>query len=107
MMKYTTLFFATLLVPMTAHAQTCIVDDSLWLQPRTGIIIRDNPSTAPCIAAMLTGDKVKIIYADNDDASVHALELRQWLLALSLPATSIILDKTNTTESIRLENYHD
>ncbi len=106
-MMYKTLFLTTLLMPLAAQAQTCIVDDSLWLQPRTGIVIRDNPNITPCITAMSAGDKIKIIYADNDEASIHADELRQWFLALGLPAAHITLDKTNTTESIRLENYHD
>ena len=96
-----------LLIPFGAQAQTCIVDDSLWLQPRTGLTIRNNTGIAPCISAMLAGDKMRIIYANNDDASIHADELRQWLNALALPATRIMLDKTNITESIRLETYHE
>ncbi|BBP00665.1 hypothetical protein [Sulfuriferula nivalis] len=106
-MKHKILLFITLLAPLAAHAQSCIVDDALWLQPRTGVIIRDNTDIAPCMNAMLTGEKMKIIYADTDDASIHANELRQWLLALGLPAANITLNKTNTTDSIRLENYHD
>jgi hypothetical protein len=106
-MKHKILLFIILLAPFAARAQICIVDDTLWLQPRTGVIIRDNADIAPCINAVLTGEKMKIIYADNDDASIHANELRQWFLALGLPAIKITLDKTNTTESIRLENYHD
>lgn len=106
-MKYKILLFLILLAPFVARAQTCIVDDTLWLQPRTGVVIRNNADIAPCMNAVLTGEKMKIIYADNDDASIHANELRQWLLALGLPATNIALDKTNTTESIRLESYHD
>jgi hypothetical protein len=50
---------------------------------------------------------MKIIYTDTDETSIQANELRQWLLALGLPATSITLDKTTTTAPIRLETYHE
>lgn len=98
---------AALVASFNAQAQNCVVDDNLWLQPRSGLSIRDNTNIAPCITAMLAGSKMRIVYANNDDASVHADELRQWLIALALPATRIMLDKTNTTESIRLETRHD
>ncbi|MEQ1667393.1 MAG: hypothetical protein ABL868_02965 [Sulfuriferula sp.] len=98
---------AALIIAANAQAQTCVVDDNLWLQPRTGLAIRNNANIMPCISAILAGDTMHIVHANNDDANIHADELRQWLIALALPATRIILDKTNTTESIRLETRHE
>lgn len=100
------LYLLILLTPCTALAQSCVIDDGIWLQPRTGMTIR-NSNIAPCVAEVFTGDKMKIIYTDTDETSIQANELRQWLLALGLPATRITLDKTTTTAPIRLETYHE
>lgn len=92
------------------HAETCVLDDAFWLQPRSGITVLNEPSIKPCVTELLADDssKMAIIYSDTDEASVSANELRQWLVALALPAQRIILKKAATsTDPIRLEIQHD
>ncbi len=108
------LIFATAcaisLLPSTAHAETCELNDSLWLQPRSGVVVLNESTIRPCVLAMLTDNKSKmsIIYNDTDESNISATELRQWLVALALPAERIILKKATTlTEPIRLEIQHD
>ncbi|ARU31080.1 hypothetical protein CAP31_04880 [Sulfuriferula sp. AH1] len=92
------------------HAETCVLDDAFWLQPRSGMTILNEPSIKPCITELLADDtsRMTIIYSDTDESGVSANELRQWLVALALPAGRIILKKTAaSTDPIRLEIQHD
>ncbi|MHB1678452.1 MAG: hypothetical protein ACYCSS_13145 [Sulfuriferula sp.] len=93
-----------------AQAETCTVNDSFWLQPRSGVMVLDNQEIKPCITTLQANDHSTLVisYSDTDEASVSADELRQWLIALALPATRIVLKKLNTsTDPIRLEIPHD
>lgn len=109
-----TIKLATLSLMLTlssnVHAGTCVLDDAFWLQPRSGLAILNEPSIKPCITELLADDtsRMAIIYSDTDESGVSANELRQWLVALALPAERIILKKAATsTDPIRLEIQHD
>ena len=100
----------SLTLSSVAHAETCVLNDAFWLQPRSGVATLNEKSITPCVSALLTDNKSKllIIYNDTDDSSISATELRQWLVALALPAERIILKKATTlTDPIRLEIQHD
>ena len=94
----------------TARAQTCVLNDTFWLQPRSGILTLNENSIRPCITDLLANktNKLLINYNDTDESSISATELRQWLIALALPAERIILKKATTlTDPIRLEIKND
>ena len=93
-----------------AHAETCSLDDAYWLQPRSGMTALNEPSIRPCVLALLADNKSRMLitYNDTDESGISATELRQWLIALALPAERIILKKASTlTDPIRLEIQHD
>lgn len=93
-----------------AYAESCVLEDAFWLQPRTGLKVLNEAAITPCSQALLANDQSKmwIIYNDTDESSIAANELRQWLVALALPAKRIILKKATTlTDPLRLEIHHD
>lgn len=98
------------LLSTVAHAETCVADDGFWLQPRSGLTVLNNPAIKPCVLALLADNKSKlsIIYNDTDESGISANELRQWLVALALPAERIILKKaTSLSDPIRMEIQHE
>ena len=106
------LFITTimLMMPHMARAETCTLDDSFWLQPRSGLTVLNNIAIKPCVSALLadTQNKMLVNYNDTDESSVSANELRQWLIALALPAERILLKKqTTSTDAISLDIQHD
>ncbi len=105
------LLLALLLVPLAAAAagEICTPDDAFWLTPRSGAAIQSDANIAPCIRALLDqpGTWLAITYPDNDEASVRADELRQWLLALALPAARVRLEKNPSNTTIELEIRND
>lgn len=106
------LFITTimLMMPHPTYAQTCALDDSFWLQPRSGLTVLSNAAIQPCVAALLADppNKMLINYNDTDESSISANELRQWLISLALPAEHILLKKQATsTDAISLEIQHD
>ena len=93
-----------------AYAESCVLDDAFWLQPRTGLRVLNEAAITPCSLALLANNqrKMLIIYNHTDESSIAATELRQWLIALALPAKRIILKKATTlTDPLRLEIQHD
>lgn len=104
------LSLSMLCITPLAHAESCVLDDAFWLQPRTGLRVLNEAAIRPCTAALLANDQRKmwIIYNNTDESSISATELRQWLVALALPAKRIILKKATTlTDPLRLEIQHD
>lgn len=104
------LFSLLALVASAAHAETCVVDDGFWQQPRSGMAVLNNTAIKPCVMALLADNKGKlfIIYNDTDESGISANELRQWLVALALPAERIILKKaTSLSDPIRMEIQHE
>lgn len=100
---------SSLWMPIT-QAETCTINDSFWLQPRSGVSVLDNQEIKPCITILRANHHSTLVinYNDTDEASVSAEELRQWLIALALPATRIVLKKLNTsTDPLRLEILND
>ncbi|MDR3390746.1 MAG: hypothetical protein P4L77_03340 [Sulfuriferula sp.] len=109
-LKYAGLSAALLTIAPVAHAETCVLDDAYWMQPRSGITALNETAIRPCVLALLADNKsrMQIIYNDTDESGIAADELRQWLVALALPAERIILKKATTlTDPIRLEIQHD
>ena len=101
---------AMLMLPQLARAEICTVDDGFWLQPRSGLTVLNNAAIKPCVSALLADNQSKLFinYNDTDESSISATELRQWLIALALPAARIILKKqAASTNTISLETQHD
>ena len=99
-----------LFITPLVYAESCVLDDAFWLQPRTGLMVLNEAAIKPCSLALLANDQRKmwIIYNDTDESSISATELRQWLVALALPAKRIILKRATTlTDPLRLEIQHD
>jgi hypothetical protein len=97
------LFLLLLIVP--AYAGSCALSNDFWLKPRSGNLVLTNPDIAPCIHTFL-GDPqtdLRISYPDNDESAVDANELRQWLIALALPATRITLQTQTGNTTIQLD----
>lgn len=94
--------------PVTAN-MSCTVSNEFWLTPRSGILVQADATLAPCLHAVLDDlhTNLLITYPNNDDATVEANELRQWLLALALPASRIHTQKQDTNTTILLETRHD
>ena len=97
------LFLLLFIAP--AYAGSCAVNNEFWLKPRSGKLVLTNPDIAPCIHAFLNAPQsdLRIAYPDNDESAVDANELRQWLIALALPATRIHLQKQTDITTIQLD----
>ncbi len=87
----------------------CQLDDTFWLKPRSGAAIMSNADIAPCVQHLLNDPtaSLRISYPDNDELAVEADELRQWLLALALPAARISLKKQSGLTAIELDIKHN
>ncbi len=83
----------------------CVLGDNFWQTPRSAQRILNDNTLRPCVEALLQSPTVSLIITtpDNDDASIEADELRQWLLALALPASRIQIQPEKSTQNIQLE----
>jgi hypothetical protein len=97
--------FFLLLFIAPAYADSCTVSNDFWLKPRSGNLVLTNPDIAPCIHVFLNEPQsdLRIAYPDNDESAVDANELRQWLIALALPATHIHLQAQTGITAIQLD----
>ena len=88
-----------------ARADVCPVADDVWLSPRTGLSVLNNTGIKPCVLSVLNDPKQQLVisYPNNDESAVYAAELRQWLLALALPATRLVLKNSPANTSVQLE----
>lgn len=92
-----TLSIALGLLFTSAHAETCVVNNQLWLQPRSGLVIAQDAGMAPCLHALANSPKatMAIVFPNHDESAINADELRQWFVALALPASRISMQKIN------------
>ena len=102
---------ATETTPPAAPVNTpvCSIDNSFWQTPRSGAAILANQALRPCVNALLEtpGSLLLITAPDTDDASIQANELRQWLLALALPANRVRIQTGSGNPNLQLELQHD
>lgn len=92
-----------------ADPLSCTPGDDFWLGPRSGASVLANAALAPCVHAVLDDahSRLVITYPDGDEAAVRANELRQWLIALALPAARIVLQQQPANTTIELETRND
>ncbi len=92
-----------------ADPLSCTPGDDFWLGPRSGASVLANAALAPCVHALLDDAHTRLVitYPDGDDAAVRADELRQWLIALALPASRIALQQQTANTTIELETRND
>lgn len=88
-----------------ARADICPIADEIWLSPRTGMSVLNNTGIRTCVLSLLNDPKQQLIisYPNNDESAIDAAELRQWLLALALPAARIVLKNAPANTSVQLE----
>ena len=102
---------ARLLASTAASADplSCVPGDDFWLGPRSGAAVLTNAALAPCVHALLDDahSRLVITYPNGDEAAVRADELRQWLLALALPAARVVLQQQPANTTIELETRND
>lgn len=87
----------------------CTIDNSFWQKPRSAARILANPDLHPCVDALLAtpGSILQINAPDSDEAAIEADELRQWLIALALPAARIRVASATGNLNLQLELHHD
>ena len=92
-----------------ARPLVCSIDNSFWQTPRSGAAVLANQALRPCVNALLEtpGSLLLITAPDTDDASIQANELRQWLLALALPANRVRIQTGSGNPNLQLELQHD
>ncbi len=94
-----------LLAANFSRADVCPIGDDFWLSPRSGLSVLDNANIKPCVLSLLNDPKQMLVisYPTNDEAAIYAAELRQWLLALALPSSRVLLKNIPTNTTIQLE----
>lgn len=89
----TRLSWLIILLPALALAQDFTLPESFWLSPRSGPAVIAEPAIAQAVTRFLhrPGARLVLHHARGDEASAQAEELRGWLIALGLEASSIEL----------------
>jgi len=90
---------------MSVQAQTFIVPAELWLAPRSGQAMRDNPQLSKAFAVyfQLAQPRVQLHHHKRDESSAQAEELRGWLIALGIDASRIELVDDSVTDQLTLD----
>lgn len=97
--------FVLYLSAQGALAQTFIVPAELWLAPRQGQTVRDNPQLNQAFAVyfQLAQPRVRLHHHKRDESSAQAEELRGWLIALGIDASRIELIDDSVNDQLTLD----
>jgi hypothetical protein len=76
-----------------AFAESWVVPQELWAQPRTGALIRAQPDLRECVRGYLADRSSRLVihYGAGEEAALQAEELRAWLVALAVAAEKVEL----------------
>ena len=104
-MMLKTLCWLIALGSMSVSAQTFEVPGELWLAPRSGQAVRDNPQLRKAFSAyfQLAQPRVRLHHHKRDESSAQAEELRGWLIALGIDASRIELVEDSPTDQLTLD----
>jgi hypothetical protein len=76
-----------------AFAESCVVPQELWAQPRTGVLIRAQPDLRECVRGYLADPSSRLVIhcGAGEEVALQAEELRAWLVALAVEAERVEL----------------
>lgn len=89
----TTLFASLLLFAAPVLAESWTLDESAWSRPRTGERVRAMEPVNAAVNAWLAQPDARLVlrHASGEEGSLWAAELKDWLVALGVPADRIDL----------------
>ncbi|MBZ0093531.1 MAG: hypothetical protein K8F27_15090 [Sulfuricellaceae bacterium] len=78
---------------MAGAAENFIVPNDLWMLPRSGTLIAQQPEIRQAVDIYLAQPDIKLIihHGLRDEDTVYAEELRSWLLAMAVEPARIEL----------------
>lgn len=88
-----------------SSAQTFSVPNEFWLTPRSGQVVRTEPSLQQAFAAYIQSDRthLRLHHQKRDESIAQAEELRSWLLVLGIEAGRIEMVDNNPLNTLKLE----
>lgn len=99
-------FAAALGAALAAHAASYTITPEMWMQPRSGQVMLQ---MAPVRAAVQDwirhpGSKLVILHSGDEQGSLWASEVQDWLVSLGIPSADIVKQVSGQDEnSVTLE----
>jgi hypothetical protein len=85
------LFAASLVVTSFAWAGSYTITADMWMQPRSGSVILQMPPVQAAVSDWMRhpGSHLVILHSGDDQGSLWASEVQDWLVSLGVPSTDI------------------
>lgn len=99
------IFMAALSLPATAVAESWTLEAGSWARPRDGrAVVTMAPLPTVVRSWSRRGDAQLVVrYAGGEDGELWATELGDWLVALGVPGSAIMLTPGGRPEHLELE----
>ena len=87
------LLLVALLMSTVSLAQPFVLSGDDWARPRSGHAVAAMPAVRSLVQqwSKNTSDVIVIRYPGGESGNLWALELRDWLVALGIPASTIVI----------------
>lgn len=74
-----------------AQAAGYIITADMWMQPRSGQVMLQMPPVRAAVADWMKhpGSKLVILHSGDDEGSLWASEVQDWLVSLGIPSSDI------------------
>ncbi|HVA55867.1 MAG TPA: hypothetical protein VNI53_08770 [Gammaproteobacteria bacterium] len=85
------LFAAAVGSATAARAGSYTITAELWMQPRSGSVILQMPPVQAAVSDWMRhpGSHLVILHSGDDQGSLWASEVQDWLVSLGIPSTDI------------------
>lgn len=76
---------------LDAHAGSYTITAEMWMQPRSGEVMLQMPPVRAAVADWMRhpGAKLVILHSGDEQGSLWASEVQDWLVSLGIPSSDI------------------